>query len=192
MVFGYIRLFKNLTLIQHVVILLTTFVIPMSFELLQGLNDTGLCLPCVSAGELALYFMWYQIAMLVIAWSTREDRTRVEATFTQISSELIDRIQLLGEEHKREIAGIQDRAGDLEEWVSKLRQAIEEELETKLPGRRHSVRLAPVSYEMSVSIGEVSIRPSPYILVRLRSWVKRRALRFWRWSRKWVWDLNYE
>ena len=66
MVHEYIRLFKGLNPIQHVVIFLTTFAAPVSFELVQGMLATGLCLSCVNAGKLALYFAWYQIAMVVM------------------------------------------------------------------------------------------------------------------------------
>ena len=63
---GYIRILKSLSVLEHLVVLLTTFAIPVSFEMVQGWRDIGLCLSCVSWGELALYFGWYQIAMLVL------------------------------------------------------------------------------------------------------------------------------
>ena len=68
MFWPYIRLFRNLSVLQHVVVFLTTFMIPVSFELEQGLarrwdlpvmRELGKSWPCI--------FGWYQIAMLVIA-----------------------------------------------------------------------------------------------------------------------------
>ena len=56
MVLGYIRLFGNLTLRKHIVILLTTFGVPISVELVQGLIATGFCGSCVHFGWLAFYF----------------------------------------------------------------------------------------------------------------------------------------
>ena len=190
MLFSYIRLFKSLPRLQHLVIFLTTFAAPISFELVQGLIATGLCLSCVNAGRLALYFVWYQIAMLVIAASTRADRTRVEVSLTQIYSELDEGIRQLGEENKREITSIQDRVGDIDNTLSDLRYALEEELGVKLPGRRHSVRAGSISHHWSLPIPEVTVGRSPYRMARLRSWVKRQALRFWILTRKLVWDWD--
>lgn len=192
MVHEYIRLFKGLNPIQHVVIFLTTFAAPVSFELVQGMLATGLCLSCVNAGKLALYFAWYQIAMVVIALSTRADTTKLEAKLTRISSELVDRVHQHEEENRRKFTGIQDRTGDLEWWVSALRSSIEEQLGIKLPGRRISARADPITVKVSFSNAEGTVGRSPYMMVRLRSWVKRQAVRFWRWSLKWVWDLKHD
>ena len=189
MICVYIRLFKNLTPLQHVVIFLTTFAIPISFELLQGLNATGLCPACVNGGELALYFLWYQIAMLVIALSTRADRTRVEARLAQIYTELNDRVNQLGEEHKKEITGIQDRVNDLHNWVSELRQAIEEDLGTKLPGPTDSLRVSARSGDPTVAVGLNAIDP-PGRIVRLRLKAKRLGLRIRRMSYRLFWDWD--
>ena len=111
MVWGYIRFFKSLTIPQHVVVLLTTFAIPVSFELVQGWQDTGFCPSCVSLGKLALYFFFYQVAMLVIASATKHDRARVEEKLDRVSSELTHSISQTSEEHQRLIGGIQAEKG---------------------------------------------------------------------------------
>ena len=140
MFWAYIRLFRSLSSLQHLVVFLTTFTIPASFEVVQGWQDAGICLSCVNWGKLALYFGWYQIAMLVIALATRRDRARVEERLDRMFSELTDRIGQLSEEHEREMTGIQGSVHDLRDWALDIRRAIRDELGVDVPPPPVSLR----------------------------------------------------
>ena len=140
MFWGYIRLSKSLLFRQHLVVFLTTFAIPVTFELVQGWQETGLCLSCVNLGKLALYFGWYQIAMLVIASSTRQDKARVEEKLDRVSSELTEIAKEISEEHQKQMTGIQDRVSDLREWVRNIDRAMRDELGVDLPPPKVSLR----------------------------------------------------
>ena len=192
MLFGYIRLFKILTRRQHLVILVTTFMIPISVELVQGLIATGLCSPltCVHFGLLTFYVVWYQIATLLFAWSTRKDRTEEEAKLTRISCVLNESITQLREDHERRITGNQDRVGDLQRWAIDTRRVLQEEFGVVLPAIPVSLRLAPTSFEILTSTASVNVRRSRNKMARLRSWVNRQALRFRGFFRKWVLGLD--
>ena len=140
MYWGYIRLVRSLSALQHLVVFLTTFAIPVSFEVVQGWQDTGLCLSCVNWGQLALYFGWYQTAMLVIASATRRDKARAKERLDRMFSELSNRIRQLSEEHLRQMTGVQDRVSDLQDWTRDFRRALSDELGVDLPPLSHSVR----------------------------------------------------
>ncbi len=89
----YMRRFCSLNKHLHVAVLLSTLVIPVFLQVFQGWRDTGFCPRCVIWSELALYVVFYQIAMLLLASATRQDRARVEEGLERTSSALTDRIE---------------------------------------------------------------------------------------------------
>ena len=183
MFWAYIRLFRSLSVLQHLVIFLTTFTIPVSFEVVQGWQDTGLCLSCVNWGKLALYFGWYQIAMLVIALATRRDRARVEERLDRMFSELTDSVSQLSEEHQRQMAGIEDRMGDLRNWVRDTRRAVRDELGVDLPPLTHSLRASGRADAPAGSV-KITVVNSAGWRARLLRWIKYQARNLRRWARR--------
>ena len=183
MFWGYIHLFKSLSKLQHLVVFITTFAIPVSFDVVQGWRDTGLCLSCVNWGELALYFVWYQTAMLVIASATRRDRARARESLDRMFLELTGRVSQLSEEHHRKITGIQDRVRDLQNWVRDMRQALNDELKVDLPPLTHSLR---ANFRAGVSTLSVNVTVDSQTgwRVRLLRWCNRRARNLQRWGRR--------
>ena len=178
MVLGYIRLFGNLTLRKHIVILLTTFGVPISVELVQGLIATGFCGSCVHFGWLALYFGWYQIAMLLFAWSEGEERATEDAKLTQIATSLSHRIDHIREEQRRDIAGLLSQMSSLDDWVTKIHQTLSEQ-GIDLP---HRVRSGGGDGAIVKITGREAhvVTPPPSNLVRFRRKAKYLALRIWR------------
>ena len=179
----YIRLFRSLTVLERTVILLMTVVVPVSFDLLQGLIATGPCLSCLNYWRLALYILWYPIAALVIAASTQADRTRVEVRHIQSYRELDGRIHEVVEELDRENKRTQSHTGNLNAWVSDLHQALEDELKTNLPGPRYSLGEANHCFPALSSEVIVQRRTAdpPGKMVRLCLSTKRQAIRFGIW-----------
>ena len=183
MFWPYIRVSRSLSVLQHLVVFLTTFMIPVSFELVQSWQDAGICVSCLNLGKLALYFGWYQIAMLVIALATRRDRARVEERLDRTFSELTDRIDQLSEEQQRQITGIEDRVGDLREWVRDLHRVLCGELGVDLPTLSHSIRAnfqgAPGTASVSLTtVGSAGRR------ARLLRWIKHQVHNLRRWARR--------
>ena len=183
MFWGYIRLFRSLSVLQHLVVLLTTFAIPVSFELVQDWQNTGFCLSCVNWGKLALYFGWYQVAMLVIASATKQDRDRLEEKLDRVSSELTDSISQTSEEHQRQMAGMQDRVHDLREWVSNIDRAMRDELGVALPPPTVSLR-ANIRSGVPTFSANLTVRGPAGQRARLLRWVRRQARNVRRWVRK--------
>ena len=183
MFWAYIRLSRSLSVLQHLVIFLTTFTIPVSFEVAQGWQDTGLCLSCVNWGKLALYFGWYQIAMLIIALATRRDRARVEERLDRMFTKLTDSVSQLSEEHQRQMTGIEDRVGDLRNWVRDARCAVRDELGVDLPPLTHSIRASARSGAPTGS-ATLTVRGSAGRRARLLRWLKRQSRNLRRWAHK--------
>ena len=183
MYWGYIRRFRSLSLLQHVVVFLTTFAIPVSFELVQGWQDTGLCLSCVNLGKLTLYFGWYQVAMLVIASATKQDRARVEEKLDRVFSELTDSISQISAEHQGQVTGIQDRVRDLREWVQNIDRAIRDELGVALPPPTVSLRVSARAGEPRVSANLTVSSPAGR-RARLLQWVRGQTRNLRRWARR--------
>ena len=183
MFWGYIRLFRSLPALQRLAIFLTTFMIPVSFELVQGWQDAGLCLSCVNWGRLALYFVWYQIAMLIIALAIRQDRARVEERLDRTFTELTDRISELSEENQRRMTGIEDRVGDLREWVRNIDSAMRDQLGADLPARAVSIR-ASASLGAATGSATLTVSGPTGRRARLSRWLRRQPLNLRRWARK--------
>ena len=177
----YIRCCWSLSSPQHIVVFLTTFMIPVSFELVQGWQSTGFCLSCVNWGKLALYLIFYQIAMLLIAVVTRQDSAIMEERLSQMSSELTDCVSQLREGHQRQITGIEDRVGDLRNWVRDTRHAMRDELGVDLPPLTHSIRATLSGGGATGGLG-LTVSSTSGWRARLLSWVKRQL----RNARRWV------
>ena len=183
MFWEYIRLFRSLSALQHIAVFLTTFAIPISFELVQGWQNTGFCLSCVSWGKLALYFGWYQVAMLVIALASKQARARVEEKFDRVSSELTGNISQISEEHQRQLTDMQDRVGDLREWVRSIDRAMRHEFGVDLPPPTVSLRASIRAGAPTVSANATVSGPAGR-RARLIRWVRRQARKLRRWARK--------
>ena len=184
MFWAYIRLARSLSVLQHIVIFLTTLTIPVSFELVQGWQSTGLCLLCVDLGKFALYAVWYQIAMLVIASATRQDRARVEARLDQILSQLAESTGHIEEESQRQITGIQDRVSDLRSWVQNIDRAMRDELGVDLPSPRISLRANAHAEVTMVSNVCLTVSGPVSRMARFSRWVQHQAWHIKRWVRK--------
>ena len=180
----YIRLAKSLSKLQHFAIALTTFVVPVSFEAIQGWSVTGLCLSCVIWGQLALYFVLYKVAMLVIASATRRDKAGVLERFDQMYSELTERDNQLSAEHQRQMTDMQDRVRDLQDWARAMRQALSDEVDVELPPLHHSARGSGVRAEWSTSRADGTVDHPVGWRGRLLRWGKRQYRTFQRWGRK--------
>ena len=178
MVLEYIRLFRNLTLRKHIVILLTTFGAPISVELVQGLIATGFCGSCVRYGWLAFYLVWYQIAMLLFAWSEREEGATEDAKLTQIASSLSHRIDHIREEQGRDIAGLLSQMSSLDDWVTKIHQTLSEQ-GIDLPPRVRSGDGDGAIVKIT-GVEAHGVGPPPSNLVRFHRKAKCLALRIWR------------
>ena len=183
MFWAYIRLFRSLSVLQHLVVFLTTFAIPVSFELVQGWQNTGFCPSCANWGKLALYFGWYQVAMLVIASASKQDRARVEEKLDRVFSELTDSISQIREEHQRQMTGMQDRVRDLRDWVRNIDRSMRDELGVDLPpptvSLRASFRAGAPTFSANVTVSGPAGRRA-----RLLRWVRRQACNLRRWARK--------
>ena len=188
MFWGYIRVFKSLPVRQHSVVFLTTFAIPVSFELVQGLQGMGLCLSCVNVGKLTLYFVWYQIAMLVIASATRRDRTRAEEKLHRVHSELTDSISQISEEHRGQMTAIQDRVRDLHEWVQNIDRAMRDELGVALPPPVTSLGMSARAGRPRIGFNLAASSPTGWSPTgwrgRLFRWLKGQARNLKKWARK--------
>ena len=162
--------------------------IPISIQLWQGWRETGYCPSCVNWGELALYFVWSQVALLVIAWSTKQVRARVDRELEWRFSELNERIDPVSEEHPRRMTGIEGQVDDLRNWVRELHRALSDELGVDLPHLAHSVsaNFAAGSPEFRVSV--VTDRVSVNRRTRLLRWLKRQPGNLRRWIVKVFWD----
>ena len=188
MFWEYARLVRILTWPERIVVFLTTFMIPVSIQLWQGWRETGYCPSCVNWGELALYFVWSQVALLTIAWSSKQVRARVDRELEWRFSELNERIDHVSEEHPRRMIGIEGQVDDLRNWVRELHRALSDELGVDLPHLAHSVsaNFAAGSPEFRVSV--VTDRVSVNRRTRLLRWLKRQPNNLRRWNVKVLWD----
>ena len=181
MIWAYIRRAGSMSLLQHVVVFLTTFAIPVSLELAQGWQQTSFCPSCVNMGKLVLYFGWYQIAMLVIASVTQQDRARWKEELNRVYAELAESNAEIRETHQRQLGGIQDRLGDLREQVRNIDRAMRDELGVDLPPARISLR-------GSAQVGEMTARANLTVIsrggrgARLIGWIKGRIHKLHRWA----------
>ena len=146
MFWEYVRLVKILTWPERVVVFLTTFMIPVSIQLWQGWPETGYCPSCVNWGELALYLVWSQVALVVIAWSTKQVRARVDEEVDRRFSELNERIDHVSDERQQRMTGIKGQVDDLRDWVRELHRALSDELGVDLPHLAHSVSANIVAF----------------------------------------------
>ena len=177
----YLRPVISLSTPQKVVVFLTTFAIPVSFEVAQGWSVTGFCPPCVIWGMLATYVAWFAIALWVIAVATRQDRDRTQGDLIRMYSELTERLEQLSQENQRQATDMQDRVRDLQEWVRDTRQVVSEELKVDLPPMTHSIRAHFTGAPGSISASATVVTPSGR-RVRLLRWVKRQARNLKRWG----------
>lgn len=171
---------RNLTGLQHLAIFFTTFVSPVTFDLLDGWFVTGLCLSCVSSERLAVYVGMWLFAMVVIALASRTAETRLEKKLNRMTSSLNDSVDELREESDEKIVGVQDRLDSLDSLVGSLRQTLVEELGI---GIHHRVAARGAKYNFDVP--ELSDTHTPAVppnkTARVFQWVRCRMLRLWRW-----------
>lgn len=185
MFWPYVDLVSILTWPERIVVFLTTFMIPVSIQLWQGWRETGYCPSCVNWGELVLYFVWSQVALLVIAWSTKQVRAKVVREFDGRFSELNERIDHVSEEHQRRMPGFEGQVDDLRDWVRELHRALSDELGVDLPHLAHSVSAnfagGAAEFRVSTVVTDgVSVNRS----TRLLHWLKRQPGNLRRWILK--------
>ena len=185
MFWPYVDLVRILTWPERIVVFLTTFMIPVSIQLWQGWREIGYCPSCVNWGELVLYFSWSQVALLVIAWSTKQVRAKVDEELDGRLSELNKRIGHVSEEYQRRMAGIEGQVGDLRDWMRELHRALSDELGVDLPHLAHSVSAdfagGPAEFGVSGVVTDgVSVNRS----TRLLHWLKRQPGNLRRWILK--------
>ena len=186
MLWEYIRLVRILTWPERIVVFLTTFVIPGSIQLWQGWRETGYCPSCVDWGEAALYFVWSQVALLVIAWSTKQVRARVNRELEGRLSELNESIDHVSAEHQRGMTGIGGQVDDLRNWVRELHRALSDELGVELPRLTHTLSGSASAGPPTAS---AHLRVSPMKRrTRLLRWLKRQPGNLRRWIVKVFWD----
>ena len=184
MLFPIIRCFRSLSVLHHLAIFVSSVAISVSFEIVKGWQATGFCLSCVNLWQLALYVVWYFFAMVVIASVTRQDRIRVEARIDREVLELTDSISQLREEHQGDITGIQDRVGDLRDWVGHIDRAMRDELGVDLPPPTVSVRATFRSGAPTMSVNATTSGPVGR-RAQLLFQAKRHALNL----RRWIWRI---
>ena len=168
---------------QCLVVLLTTLAIPGSFELVQGLQVTGICFSCVNLGWLVLYVVWFLVALWVIASVTQQDRARWEEELNQVSSKLNANSNQIREEHQRAMQGIQDSERDLREWAHNIVCVIRDELGIDLPSPTVSLRLSASAGAATLSFNVTAISPTGR-RARLLRWVRSQARNARRWASK--------
>ena len=170
-----------------------TLLVPIPLASLVERVTCGKNCPTVfffSIVDFIVVVIWFVTALVLMAWAANIAGSKTSEHVDLSVTPLADKIESQEDEFRRITTGHEDRLNSLETWVVDLRQALEEELGVKLPGRRHSVRAGSISHHWSTSIPEVTVGRSPHRMVRLRSWVKRQALRFWILTRKLVWDWD--
>ena len=121
------RLFMSLTVLERLVIFISIVVVPAFIEFVQGWQATGFCPSCVSWITLASLIAWYVVAALLIAWATKQDRTKVDARIDREATERTASISQLSEDHRRKMAGLQNQVADLHSWVRIIDRAMREE-----------------------------------------------------------------
>ena len=186
MLWESIRLVRVLTWPERIVVLLTTFVIPGSIQLWQGWRETGYCPLCVDWGEAALYFAWSLVALLVIAWSAKQVRARVNRELEGRFSELKESVDHVSEEHQQGMTDIKGQVDDLRNWVRELHRALSDELGVDLPPLRQTLSASASAGppEASADLCGGSVKPR----TRLLRWLKRQPGNLRRWIVKVFWD----
>ena len=174
MFWSYIRIFATLDKFQHLAVYITTFAIPVCFEIYDGWRDSEFCLSCVNWGRVALYFAWYQIAMLLIGVATKRDRAIAKESLDRVFSELRGRVDQLNQEYQEQMTGTRDSLRDLEVWVRNIHQALSEQLAVDLPGRSVQLR-ATFTFGVPTASATVSVVDRAGRILRLLRWGRRQA-----------------
>ena len=141
--------------------------------------------------DLAFFILLLLIVLLLTAWVRNVDRSKARNYVDKNVNTLSKKIESQEEELQRVISGHSYRIDDLRDWVIALRDSIEEQSEMKLPGPQVRLRAAIRTGVPTMSASLTVIDP-PDRMVRLRLWLKRKALSSWSWTRKWVWDADYD
>ena len=180
MFWGYVRLFTSLNIYQHLAVFITTFAIPVSFEIYDGWRDSEFCLSCVNWGRVALYFAWYQTAMLLIGVATKRDRAIAKESLDQVFSELRERVDQLNQEYQEQAIGTRDLLRDLEDWVWNIHRALSDQLAVDLPSRSSRVRINVTSGGATISV-TLAVNNRAGRILRLLRWSRRQAGNLRRW-----------
>lgn len=138
----------------------------------------------------AVFAIWFLMAAILLSWVLNTEKSVAKRHIDEKIDALSAKIEMQEEEFRRITTGVQDRVSDLDHWVGALRSSIQEQSNIELPGRRISARAEPITFHVSVSAAEGAVGRSPFLMVRLRSWARRRAIRVWRLTRKLIWDWS--
>ena len=190
-----LRLLLSLSIPQRILTFFT-LLLPLLIHTLASWVTAFTCgRNCLMVGPFsiihwAIFAVWFLMAAILLSWVVSTERSDTKRHIDEKFEALSAKMELQEKEFRRITTGLQDRINDLQDWVSALRETMEEQLDIELPGRRISARADPISVHVSVSAAEGTVGRSPFLIVRLRSWVKRRVVRVWRLTRKLVWDWN--
>ena len=187
----YVRLSQNLSGPAHVAVFLTTFVAPVALDVTQGWLSTGFCPPCVHLGTLFVYLALYQVAMVVIASATKQDRSRLTTALEKVSLEASEAINQVKKAHDQQLVGLQDRIGDLRDWSENIDRVLRDELGVTPPPRRVSLRGSACLGGLTAE-ATLSVTNPPGLKRRLVRWARRQPHNLIRWSRKVLWDWRIE
>ena len=184
------RLLKGLSVRQYLVIFSTILVPVFLFPVLPDSTPVGpfespeFLRLTISVGSFDLpikypaYVLWVPVAVLLLASAFREDRSRTEQSVDWKLKGPIRDIQQLKDDLERTKTDLQEQTERLSEMDRDTRSGFEEAGVT-LPFR---VRAGGVNFAFDVSQPSVTLHTrSVSRLVRCGRWVKRPALRIWKW-----------
>ena len=166
---------------QHLAVFITTLAIPVCFEIYDGWRDSGFCLSCVNWGRVALYFAWYQIAMLLIGLATKRDKTIAQESLNRVFSELREKVDQLNQEYQEQMTGTRDSLRDLEDWLRNIHRALSEQLAVDLPGRRISLR-GSATFGSATASATLTVDNRAGQVLRLLRWSKSLAPNLRKWA----------
>lgn len=167
MILKAVILFKSLSSHQYLVIILTIILPAILFRFLESWTSCELVLAIV-------YVVWAVIAVLSVASMLEKDRLKAEQSIARRLEKVSNDLKLLKDENIRKTTGLQDRLTEMD----RVYRSAFEELGIVLPPPRIRLR-GSITAETGTSATLSVVNPRR--IVRLWSWVRRQALRFWRW-----------
>ena len=184
---------RHQLLTSIIILVLTTLV--YSF-LAQWVSDVWCGQKCRMVGpfsvvDLAFFCLLLLIVLFFTAWVRNADRSSARYYVDENVSTLSREIESQGKEFRQITTDHGYKIDDLADWVIALRDSIEKQSEMKLPGPSVRLRATIGSGVPTMSARLTAIDP-PGRMVRLRLWFRRKTLWSWKWTRKWVWDMDYD
>jgi len=144
----------------------------------------------LSVVDLVFFCLLLLIVLLFTAWVRNAEQSSARNYVDENVNTLAGEIESLGEEFQRITAGHEYRLDDLRDWVIALRDSIESQSEMKLPGPQVRLR-ATIRAGVPTISARLTVTDPPGRMARLCLWFRRKVLWSWKWSRKWIWDMDY-